>query len=386
MIAKATLMTTMLQIILVMSGLTGTIMGVLLLVIAKKGNNLADGLIEWAYGLLILSLSTFLFLGRNYIPDLLSIVMANMLVIAGFMLMNQGLRKFFQIPIFYSKTVLVVFLTFYAINFVWFTYVDNNLFVRVILFTTSGLIVLVDGLLILLRNFLKGLGVMILTSAVILLILARLMRLIVIVLEKEIPATLFENSFSQLLIIASPYFAIPIATVAFVVLAYERLTQRLNQLLREDELTKTLNKKTFFNEAQKEIARALRYQHSTTFLMIDIDHFKEINDTRGHIYGDKVLKEIGQNIRSVLRATDLVSRFGGDEFMVALPETDIETAQDVARRIMTTIEKDPINGCTVSIGIAALTAQADRLELILNRADIALYQAKKDGRNQFALS
>lgn len=386
MIAKATLMTTMLQIILVMSGLTGTIMGVLLLVIAKKGNNLADGLIEWAHGLLILSLSTFLFLGRNYIPDLLSIVMANMLVIAGFMLMNQGLRKFFQIPIFYSKTVLVVFLTFYAINFVWFTYVDNNLFVRVILFTTSGLIVLVDGLLILLRNFLKGLGVMILTSAVILLILARLMRLIVIVLEKEIPATLFENSFSQLLIIASPYFAIPIATVAFVVLAYERLTQRLNQLLREDELTKTLNKKTFFNEAQKEIARALRYQHSTTFLMIDIDHFKEINDTRGHIYGDKVLKEIGQNIRSVLRATDLVSRFGGDEFMVALPETDIETAQDVARRIMTTIEKDPINGCTVSIGIAALTAQADRLELILNRADIALYQAKKDGRNQFALS
>lgn len=386
MIAKATLMTTMLQIILVMSGLTGTIMGVLLLVIAKKGNNLADGLIEWAHGLLILSLSTFLFLGRNYIPDLLSIVMANMLVIAGFMLMNQGLRKFFQIPIFYSKTVLVVFLTFYAINFVWFTYVDNNLFVRVILFTTSGLIVLVDGLLILLRNFLKGLGVMILTSAVILLILARLMRLIVIVLEKEIPATLFENSFSQLLIIASPYFAIPIATVAFVVLAYERLTQRLNQLLREDELTKTLNKKTFFNEAQKEIARALRYQHPTTFLMIDIDHFKEINDTRGHIYGDKVLKEIGQNIKSVLRATDLVSRFGGDEFMVALPETDIETAQDVARRIMTTIEKDPINGCTVSIGIAALTAEADKLELILNRADIALYQAKKDGRNQFALS
>jgi len=119
--------------------------------------------------------------------------------------------------------------------------------------------------------------------------------------------------------------------------------------------------------------------------LLDIDNFKAINDQFGHIQGDKVLKQVADQIRQSLRSTDLISRFGGDEFVMILPETKITTAQKIAQRIIETTAQASTGTFTVSIGLAALVNESDTVESVLNRADQALYKAKKAGKNRFEL-
>lgn len=374
------------QLILILSGLTAVVMGILLLMLAKRNTHRVDGLLEWTYGLLTLSASFPLFLLREMIPDLFSIVAANILVLTGFMLINKGLRKFFAFTHAFPKSILIFFLGGYVCSFIWFTYVDNDIYLRALLFTTGSLLVLLNGLWILLRNFQRSPGLIILLLAIALLVTGRVIRLTILLFSADQPQELFGDSFYQLLALAIPYFAIPIATIAFIVLAYERLTLRLNELLRQDELTASLNKRSFYEEAQREIKRAIRYKHPTSFLMIDIDNFKSINDQLGHIQGDKILRQIADQIRLSLRTTDLVSRFGGDEFVVILPETKITIAQKIAERIVATTAREATGAYTVSIGLAALVNETDTVETVLNRADLALYKAKKAGKNRCAMA
>lgn len=373
------------QIIIILSGLTSAVMGVLLLMHTKKSSQHVSGLLEWTYGLLTLSISIPLFLARGLIPDFLSIIIANVCVLAGFMLISKGLRIFFAVPPFYSKTVLTLFVGTYLLGFLWFTYIQDSLYVRGILFSIGGLLVVLDALWITLKHFRQSSGVLILALALILLVAGRLIRLSFLVLNLDKPTSIFDDSVSQLLSLAAPHFAIPIATIAFIVMAYERLTLRLNAILRQDELTDCLNKKAFYEEVQREISRAIRYQHPTSFLMIDIDNFKVINDEFGHIQGDKILKQVADQIKQSLRITDMVSRFGGDEFVVILPETKITTAQKIAERIIECARQNSTGAFTVSIGLAALIDETDTVESVLSRADQALYKAKRAGKNQFAL-
>ena len=373
------------QFIVVLSALTSAVMGVLLLILARKNTQYVNGLIEWTYGLLTLAAAIPLFLTRDLIPDFFSVFVANAMILIGFMLINQGLRSFFNVPPTYSRLVITVFLAAYLLGFIWFTYVQDSLYARAILFSIGGLIVLSDGVWITIRHARQSPGVIILAFALGILVVGRLVRLTFLLIDSDKPVTLFDDSFSQMVSLAAPHFAIPIATIAFVVLAYERLTHRLNALLRQDELTESLNKKAFYEEASREITRAIRYKHPTSFLMLDIDNFKAINDQFGHIQGDKVLKQVADQIRQSLRSTDLISRFGGDEFVMILPETKITTAQKIAQRIIETTAQASTGTFTVSIGLAALVNESDTVESVLNRADQALYKAKKAGKNRFEL-
>ncbi len=371
------------QFILMLSGLSGLFLGLLLLGIAKKNNKYIFGLTDWTIGLLLLSLVSVLFLLRGRIPDLFSIVIANVLVLAGFIMIAKGIRNFFETPPLYSKPFIFFSLIVYGSAFLWFTYIDDDLFVRTMLFSISGLLVFTDTLFILFRHLQRGPGVIILIIAMGLMVASRLLRILFILIGYDTPDTIFEESISQLLIFTTPYFAIPIATLAFVVLAYDRLTFNLNQLLRFDELTGCLNKKTFLEEAEREISRALRYIQPTTFLIIDIDNFKAINDQYGHLYGDIVLKKISDQIRQSLRESDTAARFGGDEFLVLLPATKITVAEKISTRIIESIQQQFDPPLSVSIGIAALEDETDSLHFILARADKALYQSKKNGKNRY---
>jgi len=360
-------------------------MGLLLLILTRKNTQYVNGLKEWTYGLLTLSASIPLFLLRGIIPDIFSIILANTLILIGFMLINKGLRNFFAVPLFYSKLFLILFICANISGFLWFTYIQENLYARSILFLIWGLLVLIDALWIVIKHWRQGAAVFILAFAFALLVIGRLIRLYSLILVVDKPSEFFEANFSHLVSLLAPHFAIPIATIALVVLAYERLTLQLNTLLRQDELTGCLNKKAFYEEAQREISRAIRYQHPTSFLMIDIDNFKAINDQLGHLQGDKILKQVADQIKQSLRATDMVARFGGDEFVVILPETKVTTAQKIAERIIESSTKNVITAFTVSIGLSALVDQTDTVDSVLSRADQALYKAKKAGKNQFSL-
>ncbi len=161
---------------------------------------------------------------------------------------------------------------------------------------------------------------------------------------------------------------------------------------RVDSLTGALNRRYFFDLAEHEFAVARRYHHPLSVILFDADHFKEINDTRGHQCGDEVLKRIAGIAQRHLREADLLARYGGEEFIVLLPESTAEQAAVVAERIRHNIAADRMEtsagevGVTISAGIADVLPEEDTLDRLIQRADQALYAAKQAGRNRSVLA
>ncbi|MCX7207677.1 MAG: diguanylate cyclase [Proteobacteria bacterium] len=156
-----------------------------------------------------------------------------------------------------------------------------------------------------------------------------------------------------------------------------------------DSLSGLFNRAYFTEQANHEIARAKRNQQPLLVIMLDIDHFKRINDNWGHDIGDKAIQSLAELCRSTLRDIDIIGRIGGEEFAILLPETDLEKGFPVAERLRQRIEAQRIVlpnqqtlQFTASIGVSTLCADDQKIDQILKRADLALYQAKNEGRNQ----
>lgn len=178
-----------------------------------------------------------------------------------------------------------------------------------------------------------------------------------------------------------------IAHQAAIALENARLYNELQRLATVDELTGAFNRRGLFQLAQREVERALRYHRPLTAMMLDIDHFKSLNDTWGHLVGDRVLQALVERCRENLRALDIVGRYGGEEFFFLLPETDLAEALTVAERLRRAIEEmrvvfgENAVSVTVSIGVAAMTPTITDLTMLIECADRALYLAKQAGRN-----
>ena len=164
----------------------------------------------------------------------------------------------------------------------------------------------------------------------------------------------------------------------------------LEQQARSDSLTALANRRHFFEHAGTEVLRARRYCHPLSLQMLDIDHFKSINDRFGHAAGDSVIRAIADILRDNLRHTDLAARIGGEEFAILLPETDIVAAGHHAERLRQSIALhdfgDGLPGITVSIGLSCVGFDESTIEPALLRADDALYRAKQSGRNRVCIS
>jgi diguanylate cyclase (GGDEF)-like protein len=163
--------------------------------------------------------------------------------------------------------------------------------------------------------------------------------------------------------------------------------ERLRIEATHDSLTGLLNRAAFFEGFHKEIKRARRYRTPLALIMADIDHFKAINDRHGHPIGDAVLREAARRLRGSLRASDVIGRYGGEEFVVAAPDCDLRDAVALAERCRTGICSLPIVlpdeevFVTMSLGVAA-TLDMDEADRLLRVADEALYRAKNAGRNK----
>lgn len=164
--------------------------------------------------------------------------------------------------------------------------------------------------------------------------------------------------------------------------------EEIYRLTTVDGLTQVYNKRYFLETLEREIGRAQRYQRDLSLIMFDIDHFKKINDSYGHLAGDHVLKHLAMVIKSRIRREDILSRYGGEEFSIILPEIDLENAIQFAEKIRKLVEKavftfeDTEIPVTISIGVTNYdTQQADVSEFI-KVADEKLYEAKQAGRNR----
>lgn len=167
-----------------------------------------------------------------------------------------------------------------------------------------------------------------------------------------------------------------------------KLEKILKYQASTDSLTNILNRRSFFEACDNEIKLSKRYEHPLSFIIIDIDYFKKINDTYGHLNGDIVLIDLVNVITNTIRTTDLFGRIGGEEFAVLMPETKQKDAMNLADRIrknisenVSVLEGTTVN-ITVSIGLSFLTTEDSIIQTVLRRADLALFKAKESGRNQ----
>ncbi|MEB3220746.1 MAG: diguanylate cyclase [Candidatus Sericytochromatia bacterium] len=184
---------------------------------------------------------------------------------------------------------------------------------------------------------------------------------------------------------------------------HERLAERATELERAlamyheanhaantDALTGLANRRSFIDAGAREVDASRRYGRTLSVLILDVDHFKQFNDTYGHALGDEVLKAVGRVLPAAVRTADLPARLGGEEFVCLCPETDLEGAVEVAERIRRAIadvalsdpEGRPLRRVTASLGVAALLPGDASIAAVLDRADAALYEAKRGGRNQ----
>lgn len=194
-----------------------------------------------------------------------------------------------------------------------------------------------------------------------------------------------KNSFSA----AQAKYLQVIADQAGTAMVNARLFSEVQYLATVDDLTGIYNRRGLFDLGQREVERARRFNRSLCALFMDIDHFKEFNDRCGYAVGDQVLFTLAAHIRSSLREVDLIGRYGGDEFVVLLPETDLDYAQKIAERLRDQVATIHIEagkaelGITISIGICQLEDENENLNSLLERAGQALQRAKESGRNCF---
>ncbi len=163
---------------------------------------------------------------------------------------------------------------------------------------------------------------------------------------------------------------------------------KITQLMNTDPLTGLSNRRQMTELLETELSKARRHDYPLSAVMMDIDHFKSINDTFGHDGGDRVLAGIAQTMRSMCRKEDIVARFGGEEFILILPGSPASSALECAERIRKAIQNSPFEGIprqvTASFGVS-LFSKDDTQDSLLKRADNALYQAKTSGRNRVEL-
>ena len=167
-------------------------------------------------------------------------------------------------------------------------------------------------------------------------------------------------------------------------------TRKLAEIRIRDGLTGIFNRRHLENTISKEFSRVKRYGSTLTFLLLDLDYFKKINDNYGHLAGDTVLRQSAKLISECIRDADTLGRYGGEEFGVILPETNLDGALVLAERLRKIVNQQKIQHddlqleVTVSIGVAEFAPDIDRYESLIDRADHALYQSKENGRNRVA--
>ncbi len=171
--------------------------------------------------------------------------------------------------------------------------------------------------------------------------------------------------------------------VSFIMMVSQRLYQDLREAALCDFLTQIYNRRATQQFLDQQFNQFQRYKTACSLILLDIDHFKRVNDTHGHEAGDKILQMVAQTLKSQLRKTDILGRWGGEEFLCILPNTSLEEAKAVAEKLKIEIAETEAEGiaCTISLGVKMLDHNDHTIDEAVKRADDALYKAKDSGRN-----
>lgn len=365
--------------LIAMAGLMAALMAVVLLMMRRYYPPSILGIGYWASAPLMWLVATVMFSGRGVFPDLFSMVVANTLLLLGTTAFYVGCRRFLGHGGGWRLWGTVAALS--ALVFAWLTYGHPSYPLRLGSFTALMICIYAANLRFLLCHGGKRFPVR-LVEVVLALHIAVLAVRLSSTLVGRAGSDLMEPSLYQTLYIGAYVLTVLMLSIGAVLMATDRLTTELNHLATHDALTHTLNRRALLERFEEELARSQRTGKGPSLMMLDLDHFKAVNDTRGHQHGDAVLVHFVQRAQAVLRRPDRLGRYGGEEFVVLLPETGAQDAQAVAQRIHAAAASGHALDCRLSIGLTTWLGPQDTLDAMLARADKALYQAKAQGRNQ----
>ena len=176
------------------------------------------------------------------------------------------------------------------------------------------------------------------------------------------------------------YFAV----VCYVLAALKTELEKAYQKSKTDPLTGLLNSVTFLGAAEAERERSIRYRHPFTLCFLDLDNFKRVNDTHGHLMGDKLLRKVSAILKTEVRSSDIVGRIGGDEFVVLFPEAGPEAAKSLSLKLHRAVDegiKEETPLVTLSMGVVTYFDIPEKIDDIVHHADLLMYEAKKSGKN-----
>ena len=316
---------------------------------------------------------------RGLIPDFASIVLGNVLTVAGSVLFYLGCKRFYGQPTHQWRWGAAVLAE--AVVLAWMTHVAPWPGGRMVVFTAMMLAVFGSNLHFMLRHGEPRFPARLVNCVLALQIGVLLVRLMA-ALTGQASNQLLDTSLIQIVYLGSYAMFVLMLSIGAVLLATDRLTRELEHLATHDALTGALNRRAILQRCAEELERSQRFGQGLALMMLDLDHFKTMNDTRGHQHGDAVLEHFVDCVQETLRRTDRLGRYGGEEFLVLLPHTDLPSALQTAERIHAALATGHALDCQLSIGISTWAGSQDNLDTLLARADKALYLAKELGRNQ----
>ncbi len=348
---------------------------------------------RWTISNAPLALGSLLLGLRGMVPDWVSVFVANGLLFISPILIYEGIRQFRGRP---PRDIFNYGLMAFLLGaFAFFLWVRPDANVRPVVMTVCAAIVILRCAASLSRDVPAELrpGYRFTAAAFGIYGLALTLRVFTAPTLPELSDTVAGDTWRGLLSMATVVMPV-VWTFGFFMMTNDRLTRSLRtaevemrEMASTDSLTGLLNRRSFVEMSQREQVRMRRNGGTLALLVMDIDHFKHLNDTYGHLVGDAILREMAGICKGSVRATDLLARWGGEEFAVLLPDTDYAGCLYLGEKLRREVAGLSVPAgrgqarTTISVGGALWTPDDENLDSVLRRADIALYKAKRRGRN-----
>ncbi len=348
-----------------------------------------DGLGHWAAALMVNAIGHLLIMLRGLAPDILSVVLGNVLLACVFVGMIAAIYQFQGRPapwllLLAAPVMVAVFVSMFMDNFP----------------ARAGFVGLVIGLQAIWalaatlerRHATVGRGQWLLAAGLALEALVLGGRSVLTVALPDSATSILQGSVLQTVTFMATFSVVLVSSVGFVFMSRDRSDESNRIMAALDPLTGVANRRSLISALDRDVSRAIRTHQPIALMMVDIDHFKHVNDRYGHPAGDEVLCSVVSVLRQRVRAQDLVGRYGGEEFMVLLPDTDLVGAEQLARELCKAVEESRCLAqgagpegveVTVSIGVfGGHLESGDSWDMLIAAADRALYEAKNNGRNR----
>ncbi len=343
----------------------------------------------WAYG--FFTLFALLLLMRGLVHPLITVVLADTSLCLAVLMIADGISRLKNLPV--QRAFYRWYLSFCLVAFIYFTFLNPSFSARVMVTIICTVVIFSWVLLMLSRQPLKTwrLGEWIFSVSLLVSVIAATLRALTALLDSEAAMAMSILSYQGA---QANYLTINLLATVFIafgliVMTQDNLRRDLERLASYDALTGVLTRRVILDLLDKSMAKVSRTGQPLAVMMIDLDHFKRINDNFGHRVGDKVLTKVIHAVESVLRKDTYIGRYGGEEFLIVMPDTSLEQLLEVSERIRQVAAKTVVHHqqstiqCTISIGALIIdVTNIDSLTDPVTHADKALYQAKQQGRNQ----